>query len=172
MTTLIERCTKAAAVLAIAAAACGCSKKDEYASAQPAASGSPGPGAAATGTASAGRAPLTVDVVAVDTKVPSITVTSAVAGSSTADDKEAGTSRGTAGAIADRRTLPVDPSVSSELSRIEPGQRVDIVCADPVAGPGATGATAAGATPAPSDPLTACVKVTAIMPAGGPSGGL
>ena len=61
-------------------------------------------------------------LLAVDAKAQAITVTEAIPGSSTADEQEAGTSRGTAGAIADRHTIAVDPSVADSLSRLEPGQ--------------------------------------------------
>ena len=74
---------------------------------------------------------------------------------------------GTAGAIADRHTIDVDPSVSDALSRLSPGQRIDIVCAEEPTGALDTGA----ATPAP-DPLGSCTRVAAILtPAAGSSRG-
>jgi hypothetical protein len=171
MTALINRCTKVVAVLGIVAAAGGCKKKDEYAGG-PAGTASPAIGTEPRGVAAAGSAPLTVDVLAVDTKAPSITVTEAIAGSSTADEKEAGTTRGTAGAIADRRTLPVEPAAAAGLSRLEPGQRIDIVCAEtPTPAGDAAALDPALASPLPDDPLARCTKVTAIMtPAGGVRG--
>jgi hypothetical protein len=155
MPALSAHYTRFAVVAGILAAAAGCKKKDEYASRPPDAYASP-----AAPSASAASAPVTVEVLAVDAKEPTITVTEAIPGSSTADEAEAGTARGTAGAIADRHTLPVDASASAELSKLEPGQRIDIVCAEV---PPANGIGATDTTSPPPDTLAGCTRVAAIM---------
>jgi hypothetical protein len=132
-----------------------------------------------------GISEVTADVIGVDKDSPSITVTEAEAGAPAdppGEDSGAATAagpnvgaRGAAGAIAGRRTLPVDPRAAGALSGLGPGDRVTLTC-DTTGAAGAPGAGAmppatgaAGAQAGITGGLDSCTRVTAITPQG--SGG-
>jgi hypothetical protein len=213
MTTLMKTCAKTAAVLGIVAAAYGCKKKDEYGSstaaspgtsayASPSSDAYASPGMGTTGTGSM-AAPVAVEVVAVDTAAGTITVADVMAGAGTgATGTAPGSSRSASGTSAtggraDNRTLPVQSSARSDLSRVKVGDHVMIMCSDTsgmgtsgmgtTTGTGTTG-TGTGATGtgsmgmASASPgsmgssmtagggLSGCTMVSAIMPETGTSG--
>jgi hypothetical protein len=177
----MKSCAKTAALLGIVVAAYGCKKKDEYGSSGTASPGtsayaSPYASPEATASSSAGTvvapARIPVNVLAVDTKAPSITVTQATAGPRAAKpggepppDTNAA-ARGTAGAIADRRTLAVDPMAAADLSRVKAGDMVTIMCSGTMPGATGTGAADTGtitASPGTPGDLANCTMVTSIL---------
>lgn len=180
-----DKLLKAAMVLGLVVAAFGCGKKDEYAST----TGTASP--AATGTYETGRTTAAVptqvmaQVVAMDTQASTITVVPVAGGAVAAPPGEGPrtetpdpTERGAAGAIANRRTIPVDASASADLARVKAGDRVTLLCSDTATGTtgttgtttgttgtttGTTGATRGALTLTSAD-LSECKLVTAIMP--------
>ena len=158
MTPLKSTLWRMAMLLLAAAALMACARKGaEPREARPAAAPATAApaGAGTQGTTPPVTADVLAEVISVDRSAASITVTAATGGQTASEPgKETTTARGTAGAIADRRTLPVAPSVAGELARFEPGERVMLRCEME---------TRPGLTILLPD-LNACRLVTAIAP--------
>jgi hypothetical protein len=173
--------TRIAMGLAVAGLVAGCGRRD---GAGTEAAASPGTGAYASPVPGAeggvgvftDSMEVTADVIGVDEDAKSITVTAAETGPPAdrpgADDGDTDEGanqgvRGTAGAIADRRTLPVGPAAVEMLSRLKPGDRVTLSCTTDPAAAGTTGGASGGSLPGPSGTipspgLEGCATVAAI----------
>lgn len=184
MTALTRTLTRLAVGLVVAGLVAGCGRRDRAdsgatAAASPAtgAYASPAPGADGGVGVFTDSMEVTADVIGVDKDARSITVTEAETGPSadepgTDTDTETGAhqgTRGTAGAIADRRTLPVGPAAAEMLSHLKPGDRVTLSCSTETAAGGTTGGASGGGVPGtastiPSPGLEGCATVAAITP--------
>lgn len=182
MTALTRMLSRAAMGLVVAGLAAGCGRKaadtDATAAASPGTGtyASPAPGADGGVGVFTDSTEVTADVIGVDEDAKTITVTAAETGPRAekpgADDADTDANlaaRGTAGAIADRRTLPVSPAAAEMLSRLKPGDRVTLSCSTDTAAGGAAGSApgagvAAPGSTIPSPGLEGCATVASIAP--------